>query len=116
MSIFGQVWLWSVAAFLIGVLLTWLVLVRPAQARNRMLERRLLAAAPGAPERQFPLTTRSVEPEPASLRKKSEPAPPRSVQPAREEHTEPRWFERDNFGEPVSLEEEAKPAPATEFV
>lgn len=44
MSIFGQVWLWSLAAFLIGVLLTWMVLVRPVQARNRRLERRLREA------------------------------------------------------------------------
>ncbi|HJQ48243.1 MAG TPA: hypothetical protein VJ870_18260 [Amycolatopsis sp.] len=44
MSIFGQVWLWSAAAFLLGVLLTWVFLVRPAQARSRALERRLAAA------------------------------------------------------------------------
>lgn len=44
MSIFGQVWLWSIAAFLIGVLLTWMMLVRPVQARNRKLERRLREA------------------------------------------------------------------------
>jgi hypothetical protein len=55
MPIFGQVWLWSLAAFLIGVLLTWMVLVRPVQARNRRLERRLreLRTAPvSAPPRR----------------------------------------------------------------
>src|SRR5215217_623831 len=41
MSIFGQVWLWSLAAFVLGVLITWLVLVRPIQTRNRELERAL---------------------------------------------------------------------------
>jgi hypothetical protein len=44
MSIFGQVWLWSIAAFVFGVLLTWILLVRPAQSRNRSLERKLAAA------------------------------------------------------------------------
>ncbi|MFD2418459.1 sunset domain-containing protein [Amycolatopsis pigmentata] len=54
MSIFGQVWLWSIAAFLIGVLLTWMMLVRPVQARNRKLERRLREArtAVSAPPRR----------------------------------------------------------------
>ncbi|OZM74793.1 hypothetical protein CFN78_00780 [Amycolatopsis antarctica] len=41
MSIFGQVWLWSALAFVVGALLTWLVLVRPAQARVKELEREL---------------------------------------------------------------------------
>lgn len=49
MSIFGQVWLWSIAAFLVGTLLTWLMLVRPVQARNRVLERRLRAAMKARP-------------------------------------------------------------------
>ncbi|GAA4539841.1 sunset domain-containing protein [Amycolatopsis samaneae] len=38
MSIFGQVWLWSLLAFFIGVLLTWLLLVLPARKRVRELE------------------------------------------------------------------------------
>lgn len=71
MSLFGQVWLWSAAAFLIGVLLTWLLLVRPVQARNRVLERRLRAAlatpqeaAPrSAPVRPVAPPTRAFEPE-----------------------------------------------------
>ncbi|SEP41789.1 hypothetical protein [Amycolatopsis saalfeldensis] len=44
MSIFGQVWLWSLLAFFVGVLLTWLVLVLPARKRNRELESALTAA------------------------------------------------------------------------
>jgi hypothetical protein len=48
MSIFGQVWLWSLAAFVLGAVITWLVLVRPIQARNRELERELAhGGAPG---------------------------------------------------------------------
>ena len=38
MSIFGQVWLWSLAAFFVGVLLTWLVLVLPLRKSVRKLE------------------------------------------------------------------------------
>lgn len=49
MSIFGQVWLWSITAFLVGMLLTWLMLVRPVQARNRVLQRRLRAALASRP-------------------------------------------------------------------
>ncbi|MEC3976555.1 sunset domain-containing protein [Amycolatopsis sp. H20-H5] len=44
MSIFGQVWLWSLLAFVVGALLTWLVLVRPARKRIRELEGQLNAA------------------------------------------------------------------------
>ncbi|MDT7724325.1 MAG: hypothetical protein QOI21_901 [Actinomycetota bacterium] len=44
MSIFGQVWLWSLLAFVIGALLTWLVLVLPAHKRVRSLESQLAAA------------------------------------------------------------------------
>ena len=38
MSIFGQVWLWSLAAFFAGVLLAWLVLVLPLRKSVRKLE------------------------------------------------------------------------------
>ncbi|AOS61375.1 sunset domain-containing protein [Actinoalloteichus hymeniacidonis] len=37
-SIFGQVWLWSLLAFVLGVLITWALLVRPAQQRLSRLE------------------------------------------------------------------------------
>lgn len=43
MSVFGQVWLYSLAAFFLGVLLTWLILVRPLRTRVRELERRVVA-------------------------------------------------------------------------
>jgi hypothetical protein len=44
MSIFGQVWLWSLLAFAIGALLAWLVLVLPAQKRIQRLESQLARA------------------------------------------------------------------------
>jgi hypothetical protein len=44
MSIFGQVWLWSLAAFFVGVLLTWLVLVLPLRKSVRKLESALAQA------------------------------------------------------------------------
>lgn len=44
MSIFGQVWVWSLAAFFVGVLLTWLVLVLPLRKSVRKLESALAQA------------------------------------------------------------------------
>src|SRR3569833_1918834 len=44
MSIFGQVWLWRLAAFFVGVLLTWLVLVLPLRKSVRKLETSLAPA------------------------------------------------------------------------
>lgn len=43
-SLFGQVWLWSLLSFVAGVLLTWLVLVRPAKSRAGELEDQLADA------------------------------------------------------------------------
>src|SRR5699024_12579643 len=43
MSVFGQVGLYMLGAFALGVLFTWLLLVRPARARVRELERRIVA-------------------------------------------------------------------------
>ncbi|GLZ30596.1 hypothetical protein Lesp02_27850 [Lentzea sp. NBRC 105346] len=44
MSIFGQVWLWSLLAFVTGVLLTWVILVRPVRKQVAHLEDQLLQA------------------------------------------------------------------------
>ncbi|GAB3583589.1 hypothetical protein GCM10027445_58580 [Amycolatopsis endophytica] len=93
MSLFGQVWLWSAAAFVVGVLLTWLFLARPAQARSRHLERRLLAAqsAPAAqPTRSF---DRDPDPVSAPVARK-EPAVEEALG---EEHPAPSWLERDSL-------------------
>ncbi|ATY09284.1 hypothetical protein CU254_01430 [Amycolatopsis sp. AA4] len=44
MSIFGQVWLWSLLAFIVGAVLAWLVLARPARKRVGELEAELASA------------------------------------------------------------------------
>ncbi|NIH85825.1 hypothetical protein [Amycolatopsis granulosa] len=94
MSLFGQVWLWSAAAFVIGVLLTWLFLARPAQARSRHLERRLLDAQ----NARAAQPTRALDRDPVSApvaRKK----PIGAEEPAPEEPHHPRtsWLERDSL-------------------
>ena len=91
MSLFGQVWLWSAAAFVLGVLLTWLFLVRPAHARNRLLERQLLAAqTAAAPERQ-PSRPRDAEPDSGTRTFDSEPVlPTRTFEPEPEPEPEPQ--------------------------
>jgi len=94
MSIFGQVWLWSAAAFVVGVLLTWLFLARPAQARSRHLERRLLDAqnASATPP------TRTFEPDPEPV---SAPVARKDSGSERltgeEHHATPSWLERDSL-------------------
>lgn len=48
--LFGQVWLWSLLAFLLGALVTWLLVARPARARAAKPESRPQeAAAPAEP-------------------------------------------------------------------
>lgn len=72
MPIFGQVWLWSLLAFLLGALLCWVLVVLPIRKRIVALERRLASArsetkqappvaAPAAPaeRRPEPLSTPS---------------------------------------------------------
>lgn len=44
MNIFGQVWLWSLLSFVAGVLLTWMVMVRPARKQIADLDDQLLDA------------------------------------------------------------------------
>ncbi|QFU94129.1 hypothetical protein [Amycolatopsis sp. YIM 10] len=102
MSIFTQVWLWSVAAFAIGVLLSVLLLVLPARKQVKELQRRLTAAeaAPREPTRQFtpePMAerepTRTFDPGPAaaatSYQPAFEPEPPRGFEPERTEAIAP---------------------------
>lgn len=56
MQIFGQVWLWSLGSFLLGVLFTWLLLVNPARKRVAQLEE---AAARQPEPRESALPQRS---------------------------------------------------------
>ncbi|HEX6346384.1 hypothetical protein [Umezawaea sp.] len=55
-SLFGQVWLWSLLSFVAGVLVTWLVQVRPARQRLAELEANRLGASagPAKPQPQTP--------------------------------------------------------------
>ncbi|WP_020668539.1 hypothetical protein [Amycolatopsis nigrescens] len=62
MSLFGQVWLWSLVAFLLGTLITWLLLVRPVQKRNRELEARLAESEARRPSE--PVEPANAEPVP----------------------------------------------------
>ncbi|HEY3465400.1 MAG TPA: hypothetical protein VGL47_09730 [Amycolatopsis sp.] len=83
MSIFGQVWLWSLAAFFVGALLTWLVLVLPLRKSVRKLESALAQAhadAARTPANAAGLGTPGTEvfarpePEPAFSRPEPEPS------------------------------------------
>ncbi|MFC5285997.1 hypothetical protein ACFPM7_02945 [Actinokineospora guangxiensis] len=56
MSFFGQVWLWSLAGFLVGALLCWLLVARPARRQiaeleDSLAEARRAAKAPEAGDR-----------------------------------------------------------------
>jgi hypothetical protein len=66
MPIFGQVWLWSLLAFLLGALVLWLLMVLPVRRRIDELERRLAALRPDAkhPERERRVPA-AADPEPA---------------------------------------------------
>src|SRR5262245_23251075 len=56
MPIFGQVWLWSSLAFLLGAVLCWLLVARPARNRVSELEAQLTTRArrQAVPERPEP--------------------------------------------------------------
>src|SRR5262245_11695788 len=77
MPIFGQVWLWSLLAFVIGALITWVLTVLPIRKRMNALERRLATIraetklASATPERS----------EQAPPARPAPPAPPASIVP-----------------------------------
>ncbi|MEU3273764.1 hypothetical protein ABZ639_23250 [Saccharomonospora sp. NPDC006951] len=110
MSIFGQVWVFSAIAFVLGAFLAWLFLVRPAQRRIRELERRLAAserpapAEPGHGTRVFDRTGSSGD-EPvapvvaAPSTRHFEPAEPEQAAAERTQHIPPvtNWPERDSL-------------------
>ena len=70
MPIFGQVWLWSSLAFLLGAVLCWLLVARPARNRVGELEAQLATRArrQSAPERPEPTGRRDDEAEFARCR------------------------------------------------
>jgi len=65
MPIFGQVWLWSSLAFLLGAVLCWLLVARPARNRVGELEAQLATRArrQSGPERPEPPRRRDDEAE-----------------------------------------------------
>lgn len=117
MSVFGEVWLWSVAAFALGALLAWVLLARPAQARVRELERRLVTAEVA---RAAPAPSRDPEPtrvQPALAKdddsahtqqiQRMQPSPRPEPEPDRTEYVSsaPAWLERDSVERRASLGE-----------
>lgn len=96
-SLFGEVWFWSLLAFLIGAVLTWVLLVRPAQQRVQQLERRPRPPARRAPGR--PQQPEAGYPQPAlSEWPGGQPqgfvGEPEQQQPP---HPPTQWLERDSL-------------------
>lgn len=131
MSIFGQVWVYSAAAFVLGVFLTWLFLVRPARRDARELRRRLADAESMAATRSRSTTDRDHEPRigssggarsdeepvtPMSSTRYIEPLPP----PERGEVTQhippaPSWPEQDSLRAYRSPEPDQEPELEPDF-
>ncbi|PRX45601.1 hypothetical protein B0I33_109264 [Prauserella shujinwangii] len=110
MSLFGQVWVFSAAAFVLGALLAWLFLVRPAQRRIRELERALAAyETSAAPTAHQGASSRSAadwdDEEPVAAVPPTRtfvPAEEQPEEPAPREPTErlapaPHWLEQDSL-------------------
>lgn len=100
-SLFGQVWFWSLLAFLVGAVLTWVLLVRPAQQRVQQLERqpRNGRAVPSSGHAQ----PQQIPPRPAQQSPRA-PQPPAPAWPGQqqdpenvEHHERTRWLERDSL-------------------
>jgi hypothetical protein len=62
MPIFGQVWLWSLAAFLLGALLCWVLVVLPVRRRISTLESRLASLRADAKLSAAAERSRAAEP------------------------------------------------------
>lgn len=112
MNIFGQVWLWSLLAFIAGVSLTWLVKVRPAAQRVADLEDQLQdarrSAEPPAPAKSrvdddFVIDEWEDSPPRSLTDDVLTPPPAPAPTPAPAPYSEPPAY----FGEPVPA-----PAPA----
>ncbi|MPY80270.1 MAG: hypothetical protein GEV04_17780 [Actinophytocola sp.] len=109
-SLFGQVWFWSLLAFLVGAVLTWVLLVRPAQQRVQQLERQPRGGrpAPGPPTGQArpqqipPRPPQQAGPPPphTPYQQPPQPAWPGQQEPdpeSTEHHPRTRWLERDSL-------------------
>ncbi|MFD4672372.1 hypothetical protein ACFWNN_21770 [Lentzea sp. NPDC058450] len=105
MNIFGQVWLWSLLSFVAGVLLTWLVMVRPARKQIADLDDQLLDARRAAKPVPAAVTVDDFEVDeweaapPRSLSDEvlTPPSPVPALPPAPAPYVEPPAY----FGEPV---------------
>src|SRR3569833_3304923 len=89
MSIFGQVWLWSFAAFFVGVLLTWLVLVLPLRKSVRKLESSLAQAHADAARTPANAAGRATPGTEVFARPERRPEPRPEPAPSRQETSYP---------------------------
>ncbi|MFD9736075.1 hypothetical protein [Umezawaea sp. NPDC059074] len=111
-SLFGQVWLWSLLSFVAGVLVTWLVQVRPAKQRLAELEANRLSAPAGPPRPQpqappspvsSPMRDEEFDDWHVGARATSDPAlapPPEQVWPQSPAQEAPRAYEPPRAAEP----------------
>lgn len=102
-SLFGQVWFWSLLAFLVGAVLTWVLLVRPAQQRVQQLERqprggRPTPASGHAQPQQIPPHPQQGPLQPPPPRP-AWPEPPPQEPGDGEHHPRTQWLERDSLPE-----------------
>lgn len=137
MPIFGQVWLWSSLAFLLGAVLCWLLVARPARNRVSELEAQLTTRARRQPvaERPEPSRRRDDEDEFSrslvpglgetrteadsdyltrsyALRETPPPLPERE----REDFSEPELFGVFDMPEPPEQQQPAPSAAATQYL
>ncbi|MFI6098860.1 hypothetical protein ACIA8G_25165 [Lentzea sp. NPDC051213] len=118
MNIFGQVWLWSLLSFVAGVLLTWLVMVRPARKQIADLEDQLLDARRPVAPIMVPPPVDDFEVDewddvpPRSLSDEVLSPPPPAPTPAPAPYVEPPAY----FGEPVQAPVVAEEPVAEPFV
>ncbi|SDM62208.1 hypothetical protein SAMN04488074_12454 [Lentzea albidocapillata subsp. violacea] len=113
MNIFGQVWLWSLLSFVAGVLLTWLVMVRPARKQIADLDDQLLDARRSASPVAAPVPVDDFvvdewdAPPPRSL--SDEVLTPSTAVPALPPAPAPYQEPPAYFGEPVQAPDPAPP-------
>ena len=106
-SLFGQVWFWSLFAFVVGAVLTWALLVRPAQQRAQQLEKQSRPNSRptprSGPAQQAPPRPGQPAGPPRTAYQQPPAAPPawpgqQEQNPATAEHHErTRWLERDSL-------------------
>ncbi|ETA66473.1 sunset domain-containing protein [Haloechinothrix halophila] len=108
-SLFGQVWFWSLLAFLIGAVLTWVLLVRPAQQRVQQLERQPRGERPTPESPTGHAQPQQIPPRPEQQaghphapyqQPPSQPAWPGQQSQEQEDaepHPHTRWLERDSL-------------------